>query len=102
MTGYTELTDVQVALKSEGGAVKFTASKPFSLALDIYPFYYAYGQNFQGTVGTDNIEKLTVEGFSATSGTVDCLRQADGSYLVMIDATFQTVDAQKLYFYVTM
>lgn len=102
LTGYTELTDVQVAYKSEGGTVKFTASNPVSLALDIYPFYYAYGQDFQGTVGTANIEQLTVEGFSATSGTVDCLRQADGSYLVMIDATFQTVGAQKFYFYVTL
>lgn len=102
LTGYTELTDVQVAYKSEYGTVKFTASNPVSLALDIYPFYYANGLDFQGTVGTANIEKLTVEGFSATSGTVDCLRQADGSYLVMVNAEFQTVGSQAFYFYITL
>lgn len=101
LTGYGEGTGAVVAYNSGSGTVRFTLTYQDSVVLQIYPFY-GNESEVHFTVGEWQVETLTLAGFSAQSGTVDLYQQADGRYLVMVDAAFQTVGAHKFYFYVTL
>ena len=101
MTGYNAAENASVGYKSDYGTVRFLATYLDSVVLQIYPFFGTEDE-VHFNVGESQVETLTLAGFPAQSGKVDLYKQADGSYLVMVNATFQTVGAHAFYFYVTL
>ncbi|MBO7262256.1 MAG: hypothetical protein J6U95_04910 [Alistipes sp.] len=101
LTGYSEGTGAYVDHNEGTGTVRFKLTYLDEVVLQIYPFF-GHESDVHFNVGESQVEKLTLSGLNAESGKVDLYKQADGSYLVMVDATFQMVGAQKFYFYVTL
>ena len=101
MTGYNAAETASVDYKSDYGTVRFIATYIDSVVLQVYPFFGTEDE-VHFNVGEWQVETLTLAGFPAQSGKVDLYKQADGSYLVMVNATFQTVGAHAFYFYVTL
>ena len=101
LTGYGEGTGAYVDYNGGTGTVRFKLTYLDEVVLQIYPFF-GTESDVHFNVGESQVEKLTLSGLNAESGKVDLYKQADGSYLVMVDAIFQAVGAQKFYFYVTL
>ena len=101
LTGYNAAESASVDYKSDYGTVRFLATYLDSVVLQVYPFFGTEDE-VHFNVGEWQVEKLTLAGFPAQSGKVDLYKQADGSYLVMVNAEFQTVGSHAFYFYVTL
>ncbi len=101
LTGYTEAESASVDHNEGFGTVRFNFTHIDAGQLQVYPFF-GTESDWHGEVGTSSVEKLQISGLNAESGNVDIYKQADGSYLVMVNATFQSAGNLKFYFYITL